>query len=98
MSVAQKEGYYYYFSTATDITTTPGSTPSITLKTGWNLVANYGSSARTLSALKSSIGASATQAQYYDRTYKLWVNYDWQEVPAMESFMVYVNAQTVWSG
>lgn len=97
VNVAQKEGYYYYFSTATDITTTPGSIPSITLKNGWNLVANYGSTNRTLSDLKTSIGANATQAQYYDRTYKLWVSYDWQEVPAMESFMAYVTNPTVWT-
>lgn len=98
VSVVQKEGYYYYFSTATDITTTPGSTPSITLKTGWNLVGNYGSSARTLAALKSSIGSSATQAQYYNKTLKTWVSTDNQSVPAMEGFFVYVTSQTDWSG
>jgi parallel beta-helix repeat protein len=97
VAVAQKEGYYYYFSTAQDITTTPGSTPSITLKTGWNLVGNYGSSARTLSALKSSVGASATSAKYYDKTLKTWVSTDSQSVPAMESFFVYVTSQTDWS-
>lgn len=94
--VSQKEGYYYYFSTATDITTTPGSTPSITLKQGWNLVGNYGSSARTLSALKTSIGASATQAKYYDKSIKTWVSSNSQNVPAMEAFMVYTTSQTNW--
>lgn len=94
--VSQKEGYYYYFSTATDITTTPGSTPSITLKQGWNLVGNYGSSARTLSALKTSIGVSATQAKYYDKSIKTWVSSNSQNVPAMEAFMVYTTSQTNW--
>ncbi len=98
VTVSQKEGYYYYFSSATDITTTPGSTPSITLKTGWNLVANYGTSARTLSALNTSIGANATQAQYYNKTTKAWVSTGTQSVPSMESFMVYVTSQTDWSG
>ncbi len=97
VSVAQKEGHYYYFSTATDIITTPGSTPSITLKTGWNLVGNYGSSARTLSALKTSIGGAATSAKYYDKTLKTWVSTDSQSVPAMESFFVYMTEQTDWS-
>ncbi len=96
ITVAQKEGYYYYFTSATDITTTPGSTPSITLKTNWNLVANYGTTNRTLSDLKTSIGANATQAQYYNRTTKTWISTGTQSVPAMESFMAYVNQTTVW--
>lgn len=96
-AVAQKEGYYYYFSSLQNITTAPGSTPSITLKTGWNLVANYGTTNRTLADLKTSIGANATQAQYYNRTTKTWVSTGTQSVPAMESFMAYVNASTVWS-
>lgn len=98
VTVQQKEGYYYYFTSAQDITMLPGSTPSITLKAGWSLVANYGTSVRTLSALKTSIGATATSVKYYDRTSKTWVSTDSQSVPAMENFFVYVTSQTEWSG
>lgn len=97
ITVTRKEGYYYYFSSPQEITTTPESTPSITLKSGWNLVANYGISARTLADLKTSIGAPATQAKYYDKTLKTWVSSDSQSVPAMEAFFVYVTSQTDWS-
>lgn len=97
VSVEQKEGYYYYFTSAQDVTMTPGSTPSITLKTGWSLTSNYGA-ARTLAELKSSIGVAATQTQYYDRSSKSWVITDSQSVPAMEAFFVYVTSETPWSG
>lgn len=99
ISVAQKEGYYVYYTAATNITYTPGGTsPDYLLVTGWNLVGNWGTSSRTLTALKTSIGANATQAQYYNRTTRTWISTGTQSVPAMESFMVYLTSQTEWSG
>lgn len=98
VTVAHKEGYYYYFTSPSNVMVSPVTNPAITLKPGWNLVGNYGTSARTLSALKSSVGASATQAKYYDKALKTWVSSDSQSVPAMEAFLVYVTDQVEWGG
>jgi len=93
----KKFGYYYYFTSSQPISVSLTNTYTITLITGWNLVGNLNSSSRTLAQLKSSIGATATQAQYYNRTTKTWLSSDSTSVPPEESFFVYITSNTVWS-
>lgn len=94
--INQKEGVGLYFNTPTDITLTIAS-GTITLQTGWNLVGNFGSSDRTLSALKTSIGVEAISASYFNKSTQTFQTDDATIVPAMEAFFVNMSGNVEWS-
>jgi len=96
-NVTQKQGYSIYFITATNVNINLTSNPTISLKLGWNLVGNMDTN-RSLSTLKTSIGATATSASHFNNTLQSWQTADAEIVNVGESFMVYVNANTDWSG
>ena len=98
VNVSQKWGYYAYFNATTTVPVNITANPTVTLLSGWNLVGNFDSVAKTLSTLKNSIGVNATQAQYYNRSTQAWVTDDSTSVPVGEAFFVYVTANTQWGG
>jgi len=95
-TVSPKQGYFLYLKTPVDIAANYSTNPSITLNAGWNLVGNINSNGRTLSALKTSIGASATQARHFNISSQSWVQSDSEVVPPGESFFVYTTSQSSW--
>ncbi len=97
VNVTQKSGYYYYFRTPTTVNVNITANPSITLKSGWNLVGNMDTN-RTLSDLETSIGGTVVTSSHWNNTNQQWKNPSDEVVPVGEPFMVYVNADTVWVG
>lgn len=96
--IAKKRwGHYYYFGQQQDVVVGMADI-SITLKEGWNLAGNTSSQAKTLLELKTSIGANATSAKYYDTTTKTWKTANDIVVPSGRAFFVYVSVDTVWAG
>jgi len=97
VNVTQKSGYYYYFKTATNVNVNITENPSITLKSGWNLVGNMDTN-RTISELETSIGGTVVTSSHWNNTEQQWKNNANEIVPVGEPLMVNVNADTVWSG
>jgi len=97
VNVTQKSGYFYYFYSPTTVYVNITENPSITLKSGWNLVGNMDTN-RTLSELETSIGGTIVTSSHWNNTEQQWKNPSDEVVPVGEAFMVNVNADTVWSG
>lgn len=97
-TIFQKEGIGVYCVSPAIYTLSFAGTPSIALKTGWNLVANWGKSDRTLGTLKTSIGGKATSASYFNKITQTFQTDDATIVPAMEAFFVNMGGDVVWSG
>jgi len=97
INVTNKSGYFYYFKTATNVSVNITGNPTITLKSGWNLVGNM-DTARNLSTLKTSIGANATSASHWNNTLQIHNTGNSEIVGVGEPFFVNVNADTSWGG